>query len=86
MDLHDATLELLVVDWSEGGVSVHFRIAGGTEVVLTAQGLRHLDLPRSEPWGPSGSVNRVAQGDDRLTIEMQSGDVVVIEAAAFSTD
>lgn len=85
MDLHDTTLQQLVVNWPAASVTVHFRTATG-EAVLTAQGLRRLDLPRSEPWGPSVSVNQVAQTPGRLTIKMQSGDVVTIEAETFSID
>jgi hypothetical protein len=83
MDLHDATLRGLVVSWPDGSVTARFRTASG-EVVITARGLRHLDLPRDEPWGPSVSVNRVVQTAGRLTIEMQSGDVVTIDAETFS--
>ena len=85
MDLHDATLQQLVVNWPASSVTVYFRTATG-EAVMTGMGLRRLDLPRSEPWGPSVSVNQVVQRHGCLTIEMQSGDVVTIEAETFSID
>ena len=56
---------------------------------LLAHGFRGLRAPRKFEWGPSVSINRVTgpvKCDDgllMLSIEMQSGDTIEIEAAAF---
>jgi len=56
---------------------------------VVADGVFDLHVPQVKDWGPSVSVNNVrgplngAAGRKRLEIEMQSGDVIVIEAAAF---
>lgn len=62
-------------------------------VELRARSVRSLDCPRREGWGPSCSVNEVRGpfvSDGTLTkyieIEMQSGDVIVIAAEAFSIE
>ena len=52
--------------------------------------MRRLGCDRQPPWGFSVSINEVrgpaAAGDDAsvLEIEMQSGDLIRIEAVAFS--
>ena len=86
--MHDWTLEGVSIDWQSG--SVVRRMAGpSAPALLVAHGLRELRLPRKLEWGPSASVNRVAGPLERvdglllLSIEMQSGDIIEIEAAAF---
>ena len=75
-DLHDATLVAMEVGWPEGSVTIHR--------------LRGLECPRMEPCGPSESINTVVaptplpDGDSRrLEIEMQSGDVIKVDAVSF---
>lgn len=90
--LHDATLDSIELRWSSGEALIRLKTgdANHPHRVLVATGLRHLDCPRELPWGPSASINQVrgpapAGPDTRvLEIEMQSGDTIRIEAAAFS--
>lgn len=35
-------------------------------------------IDRDQPWGPSASIMRVSGGDERLDVEMQSGDHVLV--------
>jgi hypothetical protein len=79
MNLHDATLLTITVDWAEGTASVRLHPYSGM-VTIEASGLSHLDIPRRHPWGPSVSVNEVTLVDRTLRVEMQSGDTLVIEA------
>jgi hypothetical protein len=91
--LHDATLTNIVIDWQEGIVTLKFRGSPDPrwrlpfDVIMFE--MRHVDCPRLLPWGPSESVNELrgpleaAAGTMRFELEMQSGDVIVIEAARW---
>jgi hypothetical protein len=90
LELHDATLEKLSLDWGVGSAEVSLKTAGGI-VLVRASGVTKLLCPRLYPWGPSSSVNQVRGpralgGASILEIEMQSGDVIVLEAASFIVD
>ena len=90
--LHDATLESVHCRWAEGSIRLCLRtsIPGVPVVDIVAKGVRRLDYPRLFPWGPRVSVNeitgpRILVGAlmQRLAIEMQSGDLIVVEAEVF---
>jgi hypothetical protein len=86
--LHDATLETVTFDWPTGVVEVRLRTASGY-VVLRAVAVERLSCPRLNPWGPSSSVNEVrasanAAGGQVVELEMQSGDLITVEAASFT--
>jgi len=91
-ELHDATLESLELRWSSGEVVMRIRTGDATypQRVVVASAVRRLGCDRQMPWGFSVSINEVrgpaAAGDDvsMLEIEMQSGDLIRIEAGAFS--
>jgi hypothetical protein len=92
-DLHDAVIEALRLDYGPGTVLVVFRTAAG-RVHLDAQGVVLVNAPRREPWGKGGSasVNEVrgprpldaGSSANRIEIELQSGDVLEIEAETIS--
>ncbi len=84
--LHDGVLLDLSVGWESGTIEfVVERSAGIT--TLSIQGFKSLYVPRMEPWGPNVCVNEIRllrhepSGARRLEVEMQSGDVAVIEGA-----
>jgi hypothetical protein len=86
--MHDWTLDSISIDWQSG--SVVCRLQGpNAPASLVAHGLRELRLPRTFEWGPSVSVNRLTGPVTRddglllLSIEMQSGDTIEIEASSF---
>lgn len=91
-ELHDATLIRVECRWEEGRFFVFLR-TGDTifaQVQIVATGGRRLDCPRRHPWGSSVSVNEVrgptpiaGENLHRLEIEMQSGDVLVLDAEDF---
>lgn len=90
--LHDATLVRIEFHWERGDVVVHVRTGQPSisNVHIVAQSGRHVDCPRLHPWGPSVSINEVRGPTPildgkahRLELEMQSGDVIAIEAAEF---
>lgn len=91
-DLHDATLLSIEMRWRDGEVAVRLRTVMQTVTQVTIRGTsaRRLECPRSYPWGASVSVNEIRGPDrvpgtefDRIEIEMQSGDVIVFEAAGL---
>jgi hypothetical protein len=90
--LHDATLESMELRWSSGEAVLRIRTGAPThpQRVVVASAVRRLGCHRQLPWGFSVSINEVrgpaAAGDDAsvLEIEMQSGDLIRIEAVAFS--
>jgi hypothetical protein len=91
MELHDASLESLELHWSSGEVILRILTGAATTPrrVIAASSTYKLECGRKMPWGVSESINEVRGptpvGDDRfvLEIEMQSGDVIRIEAGAF---
>lgn len=58
----------------------------GQTAVIEATGLTDIHIPMLNTWGPSISVNEVLgplsteNGLQRMTIEMQSGDVITLLA------
>jgi hypothetical protein len=89
-NLHDATLLGLSLTWGkQPALTVRFRTSGLLIVTLTAQRVKLLHCPQVAPWGPSVSVNDVrgprdaGNGFQRFEIEVQSGDVIVVEAQRF---
>jgi len=93
-ELHDATLVRIALDWERGTADVELRLGGNDEGLwmLSAHGVRKLECPREQPWGPSVSVNqartlRVPQGAGaRLELEIQTGDTLVIDADEFTME
>jgi len=90
--LHDATLLRVECRWTDGRFSVYLRtgLSAYPEVQVIATGGRRLNCPRMQPWGSSVSVNEVrgptqlvSEDLQRLEIEMQSGDVLVLDAEEF---
>jgi hypothetical protein len=83
--LHDATLDLLIVNWREGTLQIALKTGPGQfdKTVLFASGVTDLRCPRLLPWGPSGSVNStrlepMTNASYLLTLEMQSGDSIEV--------
>lgn len=86
--LHDATLEAVELQWSSGEVVLRIRMQPLR--VIVASGVRRLGCDREIPWDMSASINAVrgpvatSDGEAVLEIEMQSGDLIRIEAATFN--
>lgn len=82
VDLHDATLTVVRVDWADGTCGIEVQHGVIKRCILSFTGLSHLTLPRKQDWGPSISINSFrALGNGQYEIAMQSGDVIRIEAA-----
>ena len=87
--MHDWTLLSILVHWRSRLVELKFRDLNSQEVIIGVEGFLELRVPRRDEWGPSVSVNNVTgpkrqpNGNQRLIIQMQSGDSIDIEASAF---
>lgn len=91
--LHDATLVDLHLDWKTGVLTISLRMGIPRAGVFQLRGNRIslLDCPRRFPWGASVSVNDVrgpssSPEGERLEIEVQSGDTLVVIAESFALD
>ncbi|MHB8455973.1 MAG: hypothetical protein ACYDDO_15055 [Acidiferrobacterales bacterium] len=90
-DLHDWTRVSILVEWEKKGmVTIMFHAHEDGPVALLAEGLADLHVPKQQGWGPSMSVNcasgptQLDNGNFRLKIEMQTGDIIELEAASIS--
>ena len=82
VDLHDATLITLCVSWEDGTCVVEIEHGALGSCVLTFAAVSHLSLPRKQTWGRSVSISSFsAPNSGQYEIEMQSGDLIRIEAA-----
>lgn len=87
--LHDSTLIRFELDWDSGVLEVILQSDPDSERLEVIRGFQVQDFrcPRKFPWGKSISIASVRFSEQptctHLEIQMQSGDVVVIEAASF---
>jgi hypothetical protein len=90
--MHDWTLLTILFDWHAARVTLSFRQPNSDIATIVAEGVSRLDVPRLNEWGRSVSVNKVSapveakdegHGQQRITMEMQSGDVITVLASSF---
>ena len=80
MELHDAVLLRLGVDWEAGVLSIDLRLSE-SEVTISASGLRKMSVVWAFPGHANRPIDRVDLGHQKLNIEMQGGGHVRVEAA-----
>lgn len=81
-DLHDATLVTVHLVWADGTCIMTIRHSQSPDCTLAFTGVSNLTLPRTQPWGPSQSINSASQRNKgQYEIEMQSGDLIKIDAS-----
>jgi len=80
VDLHDSVLRRLNVDWEAGLLSIDLRVGDG-DVAIHATGLRKLSVVWAFPGAESKPIDRVDVGHEKLSIEMQGGGHIRVEAA-----
>jgi hypothetical protein len=87
ISLHDAVLSDLRLDWKQGECFVRVSRVAGEDETLIFSGVRELNAPRQNPWGPSESINQFREiGEGQFEIEMQSGDVLKIVASSWQLE
>jgi hypothetical protein len=89
LPLHDAVLRSVAIDWELKSCRfnlVAFSQPGASAMphVLEFSGVTSLHMPHAEPWGPSSSINSASCSEHGFRIEMQSGDVIEVDALHFT--
>lgn len=85
LPLHDASLEAIYISWEAARCDLRLRPVGLPSHLLVFEGFTNIDLPRRESWGPSSSVNTLAQPREGLfEIELQSGDKIRVQASHWA--
>lgn len=86
VNLHDAVLSELRSDWRERTCDIFVAVfldPGKPDIscVIRAHGVRSVLVPHHAPWGDSVFINAQRWTPDRrCLIEMQSGDVIELDA------
>jgi hypothetical protein len=84
LPLHDATLQSFHFKWADGRCVFELNTVDVGMRELVFSGVINLHVPRSMPWGPSVSVNSIRQvGLDVFEIELQSGDILKVQASGW---
>jgi hypothetical protein len=83
--MHDWLFLELNFFWQDGICSIKLKDSESQIKHIKCIDVRKLILPRMEPWGESASINGFSGpvkklGVELLSIEMQSGDCIIIEA------
>ncbi len=83
--LHDAMISVITMNWP--AKLVHLSLVAFLEpeenavpCTIEFSGVKDLRVPHTESWGPSIYINKAERNGERWLIEMQSGDVIAIEA------
>ena len=85
VNLHDATLVAVRVNWADGTCIVEVDRGTLGICLLTFSATSHLTLPRKQSWGRSVSINSFCMpSSGRYEIEVQSGDLIIIEASEMT--
>jgi len=88
---HDATLVAVELRWEEGIAIIVTRTSIGQKRIVV-HGVVCLACARAFPWGQSVSINQMGVSGDpdsallQVTIEMQSGDALVVHGSSISVD
>ncbi|PTX10519.1 hypothetical protein C8N40_11720 [Pontibacter mucosus] len=86
--LHDSIVKEILIDRKEESVVIRVTTAElyypETEAIsIIAEQASYFTCSMKNPWGRSCSINEVVKKGNRLEIEMQSGDIIMIEAESF---
>lgn len=89
--LHDDIFTKVVIDWKKASVELYFKICaypnepkiGETRVILL-ENFNSFSITRKNEWGESIYVNEaditISNNLYHLEIEIQSGDLIIVEA------
>jgi hypothetical protein len=84
--LHDAILREVRVDWGRRTCTIHLHAflspdRDAEPCRIQGTSVRAVSVPHRSPWGESIFINRQSRAPDgRYLIEVQSGDVLEIDA------
>jgi hypothetical protein len=80
--LHDAILKTICINWEERTLAISCIPNGYTsmrETIITFSNVKNVIVPFTDTWGPSFYINEALIEANRVSLEMQSGDVIIIE-------
>lgn len=88
--LHDRVLVAIRFEWRAGTVVFDLSERGPAHRIVL-QGVTNLACPRNLEWGPSTSINEATLTGEigqsiKLEIEMQTGDVLTVEAKSMNIE
>ena len=88
LPLHDASIVSILYKWESHSAKLtgKYYCAKEEKIIgysLDFQNVKLLDIPHKENWGPSSQINSTATNEQSFIVEMQSGDVLFIEAEDF---
>jgi len=66
LPLYDAVLAAIYISWEAARCDLRLRPVGLSSHFLVFEGFTNIELPRRESWGPSSSVNSLAQPHEGL--------------------
>jgi hypothetical protein len=90
LPLHDATIISISYLWEAKALSVNGKYFSNEQskiidFTLSFNSVTGVSIPHGEEWGPSSCINGTGfKAPLEYYIEMQSGDVVTVEAVEFS--
>ncbi|GAB2538996.1 hypothetical protein [Rufibacter soli] len=89
--LHDSSIKEISIDWERKILTIEISTTALSfpeirRALIKAENVTSLLCPMKSPWGKSESINEVKQIGEKLEIEMQSGDTIVIEATLFKLE
>lgn len=87
--MHDWTLINIDYNWAGKVCLLSFRDSSSELKEVKAIGVLNVNIPHVEEWGSSSSVNEVSGPEQKgnvqyMDIQMQSGDVIHIEASEIT--
>ena len=82
LPLHDALVKSAALEWTSGELRVVLGPIGPDElVVLSFREVSNIEIPRTQPWGRSASINAARTvSPATYELELQSGDVWRVNA------
>lgn len=89
-NFHDATLIDITYNWKQKQASCSLLafLNGTNSDAIPCQiqfsDVTSLQIPHQSPWGESDTVATISQKEQTVTIEMQSGDNIIITAKQYS--
>ncbi len=89
LPLHDAIVQEILINWPEKRVVLKLkafldRSRNAVSCELIFGGVTKAIVPHEAPWGESSCINEARSDGAFYKIEMQTGDIVQIEASDYA--
>lgn len=89
LPLHDAIVQEVLISWPEKRVVLKLKAFIDPErdavpCQLIFGGVTNAVVPHQAPWGESSCINEARSDGALYEIEMQTGDIVQIEASGYA--